>query len=476
MHVRTGTSLISTIVLWFFVVMSLLPPGNARAFGLDDEKTLGRKVMEQIREQLPLIEDGEILTYVQSVGKRVARQIGATPYQFQFFIVDESVPNAFAVPGGYIFVNRGLIELMGSEGELASILSHELAHIEAQHIRRRLEQGKFFNIAAVAGMIAAAFLGLKGDASQAIASGTLAGARSLQLKYSRENEEEADQLGFRYLCAAGYDPENMVNAMERLSRAQWRSNARSTSYLSTHPAVGERIQYLEILAQQYHRTKSKPKGVEPAGDFAFMRAALVSEYEDPQVALKRFENEVREGIPAATYGLGRLYLRQGFVEKAVPHLQKSAREHPDSPMVLGTLGYAYFQQGRLQEARKTLQSALALDTSAFVVHFRLALLLQDLGDDAEALAHLQKIEEYAPALPEIDYHLGVILGRMGRLGPAHFHLGRYYLHKQEWKTALFHYEKAKDLYRSSPAREQEIDRELKEIGKKVRGASRATFR
>ena len=105
------------------------------------------------------------LTYVQSVGNRIVRQLGSTPYEYQFFVINQSVPNAFAVPGGYIFIYRGLIEMMTSEGELAGILSHEMGHIQAHHYQRRVEEGHMLNVATIAGVLAAVLLGAKGGGS-----------------------------------------------------------------------------------------------------------------------------------------------------------------------------------------------------------------------------------------------------------------------------------------------------------------------
>ena len=150
---------------------------------------------------MPLVEDGEVLTYVRNVGNRVAKEVGITTYQFQFFVVDEPVPNAFAVPGGNIFIYRGLIEMMSSEGELASILSHELAHIQARHLQRSIDEAKILSVGMIAGMVAGILLGAPG-----LAAGGMAASQTAALQYSRAHEMEADQFGFRFLCAAGYDP------------------------------------------------------------------------------------------------------------------------------------------------------------------------------------------------------------------------------------------------------------------------------
>jgi beta-barrel assembly-enhancing protease len=461
------------ILLIFFFAGSYLIPGSTWGLTLSEEKTLGRKVLEAVKEQMPLIEDGEIVTYVQSIGNGIIKNMGTTLYDYQFFVVDQSDVNAFAVPGGFVFVFRGLIETLQTEGELASIISHELAHVQARHVQRRMEQGRILSIASLVGLLAGAFLG--GDASRAVAMGSMAGAKSLELKYSRENEEEADQLGFRYLCDAGYDPAHMVEAMQAMSQSRFHRSS-VPSYLSTHPDISERIQYLQVMVEDYRdkRPITADKGQSP--EYQLVRAALVSEYSDPRVAMSRFKTEMRHGSEAAVYGLGRLYLRQGQSEAAISQLQDAAARYPDSPLVLTTLGAAYFQIGRLDEAHRVLQSAILMDASSTSARFRLALVLIDLGKRDQALQHLQQIEKYAPSFPQIDYQMGVLLGQMNQLASAHYHLGRFYQYERDWDNAVFHYRKARVLLKGDPRKLAEIDEELKEIGKKHKKMARDVFK
>ncbi|NLJ26796.1 MAG: M48 family metalloprotease [Deltaproteobacteria bacterium] len=466
------------ILTFFCAAMGVTTPKTAWALSLSEEKELGEKILQQIREKLPLIEDGEILTYVQSVGNRVSKQVGTTSYQHNFFVVDQPVPNAFAVPGGNIFIYRGLIEMMSSEGELASILAHELAHIQARHIHRRLEESKILNVATIAGLVAGILLGGSSpEVSRAVVMGSMAGAKSFELKYSRENEEEADQLGFRYLCAAGYPPDDMANIMQKMAQGNWSTSSKIPSYLSTHPALGERVQYLRDLAsQQRKKTGSKVSSSGNQGDFPIMQAALIAEYGDPRVALDRFEGDAQKGKTVALYGLGRFYLRQGKVKEAIPLLQQAARQDSASPFILSTLGSAYIEEGRLMEARRVLETALLLEPSASIVHFRLAMVLQEMGQKDAALEHLQQIKDLSPMFPEIDYNLGVLYGQLNRLGLAHYHLGRYYQQKQDWELAFFHYEKARVLLKESPDKLQELDKTLKEVEKKKKKAHWESYR
>lgn len=449
---------------FFISSLPVFSPRRSWAFSLSDEKKLGAAILEQIHQRMPLIEDGEAITYVNSVGNRIARQLGTTTYQFQFFIVNQPVPNAFAIPGGYIFVYRGLMEMMTSEGELASILAHELSHINARHIYRQMDNQKILSVASLAGILAGIFMG--GAGAGALAMGSAAGAQTAALKYSRENEEEADQMGFRLLCEAGYPPEDMVSMMGKLSqKQQYLTNSRIPSYLMTHPGVGDRIQYLQQMVQKERRTGKKARA-ESLGDFPVMQASMIAQYGDPKAAAERFGPAAKQGDAIASYGMGRLALREGRFEEAVAYLRDAARKKSDSPFVLSTLGAAYMQQGKFDDARSVLRSALAVDPAGTIPHYRLALVLQEQGQREEALEHLSRIEAMAPSFPEIDYQMGIVLGQVNRIGEAHLHLGRYYARKCDWKAAYFHYTKAKSLLKSSPQQIEEIDQVLKEVEKK----------
>jgi predicted Zn-dependent protease len=452
-----------SLTLFIFAFVVLCPARQVSAITLSEEKDLGKKFVKMIRKAMPLVEDGEVLTYVRNVGNRVAKEVGTTTYQFQFFVVDEAVPNAFAVPGGFIFIYRGLIEMMSTEDELASILSHELAHIQARHLQRSIDEAKIATVGMVAGLIAGILLGAPG-----LAAGGMAASQTATLQYSRAHEMEADQFGFRFLCASGYDPAAMPSMMHKLLERTYLQNSRVPSYLSTHPALQERVQYLTEMVKK--QKASSRKALEPAsGDFKIMQATLIADYADEAQALSRFQEGIKKGDNTAVFGLGRLYLRQNKWSEAVEQLRQAARLMPSSPFVLSTLGDAYHRVGKLQEAQNTLESALMLDPSAAIAHFRLALVLMDMGKRDEALDHLMQIEELSPMFPEVDYQLGVVLGQANKLGLAHFHLGRYYYHKDNKELALSHLKKAKSLITDSPLKIEEINEEIRDLEPKKKG-------
>jgi predicted Zn-dependent protease len=456
---------LAALVLSIFILVILWPPGEAKAISLSEEKELGKKIVGMVHKTMPMVEDGEVLTYVRNVGNRVAREVGITTYQFKFFVVDEAVPNAFAIPGGNIFIYRGLIEMMSSEGELAGILSHELAHIQARHLQRSIDEAKILSVGMLAGLVAGVLMGAPG-----LAAGGMAASQTAALQNSRDHEMEADQYGFRFLCAAGYDPAAMPSVMQKLLQSTWLANSRIPSYLSTHPALAERVQYLDEMVKK--QKASARKTSDPAtGDFKVIQTALIADYTEVSKALQLFQDGVKKGDKLATYGLGRLYLRQNKWSEAVEMLRQAAALMPDSPFVLSTLGRAYHQVGKLQEAQSILQSALMLDPAASIAHYRLALVFIDMGKRDEALDQLMQIEEFASTFPEVDYYLGVVLGQEEKIGLAHYYLGFYYLNRENTELALMHLKKARPLITDSPIKIEKIDETLKELDPKKKGSS-----
>ncbi|OIP91043.1 MAG: hypothetical protein AUK55_11830 [Syntrophobacteraceae bacterium CG2_30_61_12] len=451
------------------LALALWAPAPGSAMTLSQEKELGRKYLKLIQEYFPMAGDEDLITYVESVGKRVAGQLGPTQYDYRFYVIDNPTTNAFTIPGGAVFLFRGLIALMDSEDELAGIISHELAHSQAQHLERQMEKSRNLSIATIAGTLAAVFLGLPPATTQALALGVQAGSKTLQLQYSRENEEEADRIGFRYLCTAGYNPQAMVSVMRKMKQKSWSTSPKVPSYLLTHPGLGERIIYLQGLVDEQQKQPGRKASWSPTGDFQLMHAAILGHYVEPQEAERElqtwFQQPGKEG--AAWYGLGRLALRQGQYPNAYDCLKKAVAIRPDSALVLSSLGLAQYYLGDLKAAEHTLNSAILLNPDCSSAHYRLALVLQDQGDYREALRQLQKVQHLADVLADFNYQIGVIYGKLNQLGPAHYYLGKFY-DPSDLKLALFHFTKAKGLLPAQDSRQEEIDEAVKDLEDRLR--------
>lgn len=203
------------------------------------ENSVGASEHDKIIKQYGLVKDPALNAYVTKVGQRVTRETERPDVQYKFFIIDSPIVNAFALPGGYIYVSRGLLALANNEAELAAVLAHETGHITARHSAERYSTGVMTTLGA---SVLSAAIGSSG-ASKALSLGT-----NLYLSsYSRGQESQADSLGLRYMSRGGYDVKAMPSflySMQQESALEGQINGKSGSgynYFSTHPATGERV-------------------------------------------------------------------------------------------------------------------------------------------------------------------------------------------------------------------------------------------
>ncbi len=205
------------------------------------EQEIGREGADEVKGAMGLVDDPALLAYVVQVGDRLAAQSPRRDVTYTFQIVDTPEPNAFALPGGWVYVSRGLLALLDSEDELAGVVGHEIGHVAARHAARRATSAAPLAIltgvgAAVTGLVSPMLGGLVGGA------GALANAAFLA-PYSRDQEHEADRVGQDLAARAGWDPAGLSRALEALERDDklQPGGERRPSFFDTHPATPERV-------------------------------------------------------------------------------------------------------------------------------------------------------------------------------------------------------------------------------------------
>jgi predicted Zn-dependent protease len=302
-----------------------------------EEQEIGRQAMHDIRADPEYYDDAEATDYLNDLGYRLVSNSPVDTQNFHFFLMRDNQINAFALPGAYIGVNTGTILAAQSESELASVIAHEIGHISQHHMSRRLahqKQTMMMSLAALAlGVLAAAHS--NSDLSEAAIAGSQAGAIQSELKFSRANEREADQVGLRILEKAGFDPRAMVAFFKRLEKASQFSEA-APSYLQDHPLTYERIAYLE------DRVQNLPyKQVPDSLAFDLIRARLRALLDGSQQALKYFQDSVSQkrysNEAAARYGLVIALMRSRDYKRAETEFATLHKLAPSSPIV-ATLG------------------------------------------------------------------------------------------------------------------------------------------
>lgn len=274
------------------------------------EKKIGQQIMHEIRWRDPAyLDDGDVESYLNQIGGRLASASSDPGIGFYFFPVNDASINAFAMPGGFVGVNTGLLLAAQSESELAGVLAHEVSHVTQRHIARQVFREKQLSVATMLGM-AVALLAARSNTQLASAAmvSSQASAISAQLAFSRDFEREADRAGFDTLKKAGFDVRGMSNFFERLQRAGRVYENNAPVYLRTHPLNGERISDM-----QNREGGVAYRQVPDSADFQLIRARVRALQGTPAEAVKEFQVLVREkkfaSQAAAHYGLAVAFSR-----------------------------------------------------------------------------------------------------------------------------------------------------------------------
>jgi predicted Zn-dependent protease len=366
------------------------------------ERDLGLQIMAEIRADKDYLDDAEIAGYLTTLGnKLILGSREARPDQdFEFFAVRDPAINAFALPGGFMGFNTGLILAAQSESELAGVMAHEIAHVTQKHLARMIA-GQKYNLLTSLAAVALAVLASRTNpqVSEAVLVGSQARQIQSQLDFTRDHEKEADRIGMNILVSAGFDPHGMASFFEHLQKAGRFHENGAPSYLRTHPITYERIADIENRIQQ-----TSYRQVPDSINFQLIRAKVRSYLEKPGDAVKYFDSALRDkrysNEAVERYGLVNALLedkKYGRADKELTLLY----EAPNARAIDETL-----EDHRLGEAiriqRKAAPSSPMIETLAAKVKL-------SVGQTAEALdiyrsalkiypQHRALIYDYADAL------------------------------------------------------------------------------
>lgn len=391
----------------------------------DQERRIGVEFLRRIRLNYQLVEDPEVNAYINSLGNRLVEHSGYSAQNFTFFVINDLSVNAFAAPGGYIGVNSGLIMASETESELASVLSHEIAHVTQRHLARAFEaQGKL-NIPALAGVIAAIILGSQnselGQATLAASQGALA---QTQIDFTRSNENEADFVGIKTLADANFDPNAMAAFFERLQQAS-RYYSRPPEFLSTHPVTTSRIANARDRASRY-AYRQYPDSL----DFHLVREKLNLISGDMQDPVRYYRAILASGQylnqTAVRYAYALALQKAGNTSLAGQHIQQLLATYPEKINFLTAQARLQLQSSQPEKALQSFKAALKLYPHDHVLtqYYAEALLELDRPSEARTLLHRQRL---ARQLDAGFYRLlSVAEGKAGYKLEAHRSLAEHY--------------------------------------------------
>jgi len=321
------------------------------------ERQIGQQSMLQIRASKQFLDDAEIDDYLNSLGRRLVEKSPEPSLDFEFFAVNDYSVNAFAMPGGFIGVNAGLLLITQSESELASVLSHEISHVTQHHLARMVAGQQGDSLASMAA-IAIAILSARNSpqTSEAVIAGVQAHAMQKQLDFTRTHEQEADRIGLQLLHKSGFNTHAMPEFLERLQKANRLMDGNAPNYMRTHPITSERVAEIE------NRVQKEPYRLIPDSlDFQLVRIKLIAAQKSAPDAIAYFSDALgaqKYGNPVAQrYGLVGALLRNNEVKRAAQELEILRKQAKSNPMI-ETLA------GQVKRAEKNDADALAFYRTA----------------------------------------------------------------------------------------------------------------
>jgi predicted Zn-dependent protease len=441
-------------------------------FSPEQEYQLGRAWLRSFRSQAPTLDDPLLQDYLEDLIYRLVTHSELQDRRIEVVIVDNPVINAFAVPGGVIGIHTGLLLYAQSEAELATVLAHEIAHLSQRHFSRSVEHQKQQMPLTLAGMLAGAVLlaTTGSNAGLAALTATQAAALDSRLRFSRQNEQEADRIGMQTMASAGMDPKAAPAMFERmLQNSRYARGEHIPEFMRTHPLSESRIADTRNRARQYPDVET-----EPSLTFHLMRARMqVHHAETPQRSAAQFRDSL-SGEPlmaeADRYGLVLALTESGQPGTAAQELDELLMTNPDRLEYILAQASLDMSIGEAQSAVRVLQSELRLypGNHALTMAYARALLMNDEAHIAEEV--LLKQSHIRPNDPGLWYLLAEIEGLSGNITGLHQARAEYFIlngiFDEAEKQLDYAMKLAKDDYHTSSMINQRL-RDISEMRQKL---------
>ncbi len=414
-------------------VALLLVSQQAAFASITAERELGDNFIREARARLPLVESYEVHGLVTELGRGIVSTLGLQPFDYEFEIVADRELNAFAAPGGKVFVHAGLVARVANEDELAGVLGHEVAHSHAHHVIRQQAKGAAASYASLLGMLLSAVHPAFGQVA-------LAAGMGVRLKYQRDFEREADFLGVGYAAKAGHDPTAMLRFLRVLHGEQQLNPTYMPPYLFSHPLSGERMAYLEASLR---KNEWQEKPVPPTWRLERARVIARALTEKRQEVVPDYEARLArtrgDERAKASELLGLLFVAGGEAASGIEHLE---RAEASGRKVAAELGRAYLLDGRFAEARPRLEAALAASPGNWGVVADIGVLDFQQGRYQDAVTRLEAAVELREGRTEILRWLGRALAKTGKRHEGFYRLAMASEREGRSAQALDYYQRA----------------------------------
>ena len=431
-----------------FVLMFVLATSSfSFALTYDEEKKYGKEIYREIIQMVTVNNDPYISLAADTIKKKLEDK-AQMPFPATLTIIDAESVDAFATMGGYVYITTGLIGMCDKEEELAGVVAHEFAHTKKRHIAKRMEKEKYINIGMLATMLAGMLVG-GGSTSEAIIASGMAGAQTMSLKYSREDEEEADREGSAIADKAGYGGLGSATFLKKLRMAG--TDKLLPQYLLTHPYHESRIVFLEGMWEKNRVTVEAP-----LFPYLSLRAQILhksARVGGDDIIVNRYLKDKTD--PVNNYAACLVYSLKGNSDESI----KVAGESKSSYKNL-FLGEMFVNARKFPEAVDVLKTA-----TEPVARFLLARAYEGQNKNEMAISTLKEIVSHGSVFPEIYYRLGMLYGRTGEEAKGYDYLGRFYVETGKFALGKTNLEKAVSRYGINTPEAKEVLQIIESIKK-----------
>jgi len=393
------------------------------------EHDLGQAFLRLYRNRVPEFGDPLLTSYLESILEHIARYSKLEDKHLDLIVISNPQINAFAAPGGIVGVNSGTFLYAQSESELAGVLSHELAHLSQRHFARGVENSQNASLPTIAGMLGGMILMATGagQAGMAAIASTQAASMQSAMHFSRQNEQEADNIGFQTLVAAGFDPTGMTTMFEHLLEGTRFNGQKVPPFLLDHPITEQRI------AESRARLVNVP--LKPHYDdnleYQLMRVRVQLFYEEnPQKAVKRFQSEIDGeslNLTASRYGLALAQTKTHQYDEAEKNLRVLLKEHPEQNTFLLSLADLDFERQKYPESLQLVSAILKNDPKHYPARLLQSKILRSTKNYTDAEQVLQDLSKDRPGDADVWYQLAETRGQAGNIAGVYLARAEFYV-------------------------------------------------
>ncbi len=399
-----------------------------------DESEVGRDIVRQLRDLNYFLDDPELGTYLRGLGRRVAAYSDREPDGFRFYVVRDPQINAFALPGGHIGVNAGLILATRSESELAGVVAHEIAHVTQRHIARQIQASGPAQIATAAALLLAILAGAGDpDVVQAAITVGLAASAQQRINFTRAHELEADRVGIHTMTAAGFDPHGMASFFQYMEERGRLYGGALPEILLSHPVSNTRIS--EALARIGDQPRSSRAPEEEA--YRLMQARLrVMSAKQVSAAADFFNAEDKAHPEVREYGRALAHYRAGQYEPATKALQQLWDAHPTQVHYVLALARSQLAAGQNAAALENYEQAEGSFAGYPPLVLAHADALVQAGKPAAARQRLLASDMIHAREPEVHRLLALAARDLEHAPEAHYQMAEYHRLEGDYLAAF----------------------------------------